>query len=141
MDNTFEVRLRKALGNLRGDLDRLFDSERSCLEPLLERLSLVVRHDDEQPSVVSCLDIVNRADVPVMGRRGRLGLAQEALLGAVVVAPLRREELQGNESPQPRVARGVHHAHAAATELGEHLVVSDCRADERVGHSGLCLSW
>ena len=68
MDHTFEVCLCKALGDLRGDLDRLFDRERFRLEPLLERLSFVVRHDDEQASVVGCFDIVNRADVPVVGR-------------------------------------------------------------------------
>jgi hypothetical protein len=77
---------------------------------------------------------VDRADLAVIGCRSGLRLAKEALFGAFVVAPLRRQELEGADLPESHIPRGVHDAHAAATELSEHLVVSDGRTHERVGH-------
>ena len=66
----------------------------------------------------------------VGGRRG-LRLAQESLLGGLVVAPLLRQELQRDESSEPGVAGLVDHTHRAAADAGDDLVVRDGPADER----------
>src|SRR5207247_9841366 len=80
------------------------------------------------------LDVVNDADVGVIGRRRVLRLTQESLLRALVVTPLRREELQRDGAPELGVRRLVDHTHAAATKLRDDVVLADRRADERVGH-------
>ncbi len=133
MDDALCVRLGQPFGDLRRDLDGGVDVERPGLELLLERLPVVVRHDDEQPSIAGEADVVNRADVAVVGGRRGLRLADEALLGALVVAPLRGQELQRHEPPELRVARGVDDTHPAAANLGEDVVLGDGRADQRVG--------
>ena len=80
--DALRVRLGQAVGDLRRDVERLVHGERSRREPLLQRLAVVVRHDDEQLPVGGGLDVVDGADVRMVGGRGRLRLAHEALLRA-----------------------------------------------------------
>ena len=101
-------------------------------ELLLQRLAFVVRHDDEQLPIVGLLDVVDDADVAVVGRGRGLRFAQEPLLGAFVVTPLRGQELQRDGAAELRVPRFVHHAHAAAAKLGDDVVLRNRPADQRV---------
>ena len=133
VDDALRVRLGEPVGDLRRDLERLVDRHRPALEPLLQRRPLVERHHDEQLPVVGGLDVVDRADVGMLGGRGRLRLAHEALLGGLVVAPLLRQELQRDEAAELGVARLVDHAHRAAANAGEDLVLGDGPADQRIG--------
>ena len=132
------VRLGESFGHLRRDLDGFVHRQASALEPRLQRLAVVVRHDDEQLPVVGAGDVVNRADVRVVGGGGGLRLAHEALLGALVVAPLRGQELQRNAPSQLRIARGIDDAHTAAAKPGHDVVVRHRRADERVHRKRPC---
>ena len=50
----------------------------------------------------------------------------------VVVAPLRREELQRNEAAKPGVAGLVDHAHATATDAGDDDVGTNRLADQGI---------
>ena len=104
----------------------------AVLELLFERPAFVVRHDDEELAIVGGLDAVNGADVRMVGGRRGLRLADEALLGGLVVTPLRRQELERNVSAEFRVARLVNHAHPAAAELGGDLVVDHGPANEGI---------
>ena len=105
----------------------------AALEPLLQRDAVVVGHHDEQLAVVGLVDVVDGADVRVLGGRGRLRFAHEALLRVLVVAPLGRQELQrhrplqaGRAPCRPRPSR--------RPRAGDDLVVADDGADQRIGH-------
>ncbi len=58
---------------LYGHLDGVCHGDRAALEPLLDRLSLVERHDEAELSVRQFLDRVDRADVGMVEGRGGLG--------------------------------------------------------------------
>ena len=77
---------------------------------------------------------MNGADVGMIGRRRGLRFADKALLGGIVVAPLRGQELQRDETIELGVARLIDHAHPAAAELGENGVLRNRFADEWVGN-------
>ncbi len=135
MYDALAVRLGETFGNLRGDFHRLLHRQASTLETRLQRLAVVVGHDDEQLSVGGGGDVVDGADVRMVGGGGSLRLADEALLGAFVVAPLRRQELQRDAASEPGIARGVDDAHPAAAKPGLDVVVRHRRADERIHRS------
>ncbi len=129
MDHAFRVRFGETFRDLGGNLNGFFDRQWAGLELLLQRLALVVRHDDEQLTVGCGLNVVNRADVAMVGRRRGLRLAKKTLFRAFVVAPLRRQELERDKSPEADVAGGVDDTHSAATELCYYLVMGNCSAD------------
>jgi len=97
---------------------------------VLEGLSLEEFHHDEWASLVFT-EIVNRADVRVIQRRGGARFPLEALEGLSVM--LRRQflnlpyglgqKLEGNESAQPSVLGPVHHTHTADAQLLEYPVM------------------
>ena len=97
--NSFQARqcidqlLGQPLADLGGDVDGVINRQRAPLDPLLERLSLVVRHHEVQLAVVGLVDLVDRADVGVVEGRGRLGFLQEPLLGRVVAGQIRGSTL------------------------------------------------
>ena len=107
------------------------DGQRARFELLLQRLAFVIGHDDEQLPVVGLLDVVDDADVAVVGRGCRLRLPQKPLLGALVVTPLRREKLERDGAPQLGVARVIHHTHTTAADLGDDVILRDGPADQR----------
>ena len=127
------VRLGEAVGDLRRNPEPLVYRNRTLLEPLLERLPVAERHDDEELIIGRGFDAVNGTDVRMIGGRGRLRFAHEALLHLLVVAELGRKELQRDRTAELRVARFVDDAHAAASELRGNLVVGDSCADQGVG--------
>ena len=68
MHDALRVRFREAVGDLRRDIECLVNRQWSRRQPLLQRLAVVVRHDDEQLSVGRGLDVVDGADVRMVGR-------------------------------------------------------------------------
>ena len=140
VDDALRVGLGEPLGHLRRNLNRGVDVQPASLQLVLQRLTVVVRHDDEQAPIVGRGDVVNGADVTVIGGRRSLGLADEPLLGAVIVAPLRWQELQRNQPSKLRVARRVNDTHPAAADFAENFVLGNRGADQRVDKS-LCQEW
>ena len=69
----------------------------------------------------------------MVGRGRGLRLTQKPLLGALVVAPLRRKELQRDRATELRVDRLVDHAHPTAANPGDDLVLGDGAANQRIG--------
>src|SRR5207253_279278 len=85
-------------------------------------------------------DVVNDADVAVVGGGGCLRFTQESLLGAVVVTPLRGKKLERDRATELRVGRLVDDAHPTAANSGDDLVLGDGPANQRVGR-GLVQTW
>ena len=74
MDDALRVRRIQTVGDLNGQLQQgvLFDRDE-----MVERGTFEPFHDDERAAVV-LVDVVNRANVRVVERRGRSRLAAEA---------------------------------------------------------------
>jgi len=70
-------------------------------------------------------DFVNRTDVGMVESRRRLGFALKASQRLRVFGDLIGEKLQRNETAQFRVFGLVDHAHTAAAEFLENVVVRD----------------
>ena len=66
MDDPGRVGLRQPLPHLGGDVHGLVHRQRPSGDPLLQRLPLVVGHDEIQLAVVGLADVVDGADVGVV---------------------------------------------------------------------------
>jgi len=108
---------------LGGQAERFLNGKGTTLQPLLQRSARVVGHRDEQLPVIALLDGVNAADVGMVQSRRGPRLTEEALLRDVVMAPFRRQELEGHAAVEVRIVGLVDHTHPAATHLGENPVV------------------
>ncbi len=115
------------------DVHCLVQRQRPPLDPLLERLAVVVRHHEVELAVVGLVDLVDRADVGMVERRGGLRLLQEPLLGRLVAGQIRREELDGDLALQARVLGRVDDPHAAVAEFGADRIRAE-RGTWREGH-------
>jgi hypothetical protein len=62
-------------------------------------------------------NLVNRADVWVVERRGRTCFALKAVERLAILCHLFRQELQRYQAAECEVLGLVHHTHAAATQL------------------------
>ena len=76
------VRAPEPARDLQRDRQRFVEREPPALQPRLQRFPVVERHRDEQLSVVGLADLVDRADVRMIERRGGARLRDESRLGA-----------------------------------------------------------
>jgi len=89
-----------------------------------------LHHDEVLPVVIRCLpDVVNGADMRMVERGCGSRFALKTLHRLRVGGEVRREELQGHLSSEPRVFRAVDDAHAAAAKHVQHAIVGDDLAD------------
>ena len=117
------VRRRKALGDLRGEIDRLSERqpavrERSQVRPVDE-----LGGQEADPPV--CSDVEDRDDVRIRDGGGRAGFAFESRQPLGVGRKLGPQGFQGHIAPEPGVPRPVDLSHSARTESGENLVGSE----------------
>jgi hypothetical protein len=76
VDDPFRVRGLQGISALDSDVNDLRSRQRPPLEPSLQRLAFEQLHRDEALPV-GLVVVVDRADVRVIQRRGRLGLPLE----------------------------------------------------------------
>ena len=131
VDDAGLMRAGQPARDLQGDADRLGRRQRATLEALLERLAVAIGHREKHPAVGRFLDVVNRADVDVIDRRGRARFLKEASLRVGVAHELRREELERHEAAKPEVLGLVDHTHPAGADLGDDAIVRDGLADHQ----------
>ncbi len=96
---------------------------------MFERLPLQQLHSDEVLTV-RFVDLVNRADIRVIERRGGEGFPLEAFASRGIILQLLGQELQRDMTAQLQVLGLVDDAHAAATQHPEYLVVRDGLSDK-----------
>jgi len=92
----------------------------------------------------SCSDVVDRADVGMLQRRGGAGFALQPLERLGVPAHLLRQELQRHAAAELQIFRLVDDAHAAAAQLREDPVVGNRLTDHgaaafRFARNSFCL--
>ena len=95
----------------------------------LHGLTFEVGHDDERLPI-GLVDLVDRADVGVIKRRGRAGFAQKACLLRLTAKLARGEKLQSDGAAELGVFGLVDFPHPALTQLGKDLVVRNGLADD-----------
>jgi hypothetical protein len=99
---------------------------------LLERLALQKLHDDEGLACV-LINVVDDADVGMVKRGSRAGLALEAFHGLVIFGELFWEELERYKPAERRVFGLVDHTHAPAAELFQDAIVRNGLTDHCEG--------
>ena len=78
MDDAGGVRGVERIGDLHGEVEQRVDRQRRAVDAVAQRLAVEQLHDEERQIAVPA-DVVERADVRVVQRRGRPGLALEPL--------------------------------------------------------------
>ncbi len=122
MDDPLGVRGGERVGDLDRELDRGLDLHRFAADVLLERPALQQLHDDEPPPL-PLADVVDRADVRVVERRGGARLAQVAVDGFRVLGALLGNELQRDVAMEASVLGLPDDAHPALADLLDQAVV------------------
>src|SRR5882762_2354872 len=97
---------------------------------VLQRQAIQILHGNERLPIL-LTDVVNRADVWMVQRRGGLRFALETGEGLRVSSDLIGQELQRNEAMQPSILGLVDHTHAATAQLLQDAVVRNSLAEHR----------
>ena len=113
MDDAFGMRSLQPVGDLNREIQKVVRPERLIGNPALERLPFEQFHGDEGPAGVLA-NVVDRADVRMIQRRGRPGLAQKAVQRHAVLGEFFREEFEGDGAAQARVFGLEDNPHAPA---------------------------
>ena len=121
MDDALAMRLVERVGDLDGDLQRLVERERPFLEARGQRLALEMRHD-QVVRAIDAADVVDAADVGMVQRGDRPGLALEACPRIGIAGDVARQDLDGDRAIEARVAGLVDLAHPAGAERRGDLI-------------------
>lgn len=130
MDDALRVRSIEGICDLLPEIEDRRLGHRAGAEHDLERIPLEEFHDEKAPRLVPA-EVVDRADVGVIERRGRSGFALEALDCRDIVRQFRGQELERDLPAQAQILGTVDNAHAAATEFFDDAVVGDGLAGGR----------
>ncbi len=76
MDNPMSMRLVQRIGDLDGDFQSLLEGKRLSFQPFHDRLTLDEFHH-EKIDLLRVADVIQRADMWMIQRGDRLGLAVE----------------------------------------------------------------
>jgi len=76
-------------------------------------------------AAVGLADLVHRADVRVVQRRGRPGLSRQASLREAIGFGLGRKELQRDTTAELRVISEIDFGHPASADLGANQVPAE----------------
>ena len=110
------------------DVDDAVDRQRRRRRGPVQRGAVDQLHHDEAAAFVLA-DVVERADVGVVQRRGGARLALEALRGQRVGGRRLRQELHRDVAAEPEVLAPVHDTHAASAQPIDNAVVRDDGTD------------
>jgi len=124
MHDAFFVRriecIRQLDSYLHGPRNRAFPRRQHPVQ----RLALQQFHGDEG-DLFMLFDGINRAYPGMVQSRCRTRFSQKPLQRLPVAAGLFSKELQRYTAPQAAIFRLVHHAHAAAANFSQHLVMGN----------------
>src|SRR6266850_1852403 len=98
---------------------------------MFQRVSFHQFHRDEGLAVCF-FNVVNRADVRMVERRGGTRFSSEPLEGLAVFRKFLRQEFQRHEAAQLSVFSLVNDTHTAATKLLHDAIVGDGYPDQAI---------
>ena len=127
MQNALGMRGAKRVGDLDGQFEKDVGRERSAAQLVLERAAFEPLHDDELLAVGfrSFSNVMNRADVRMVQRRGRLRFALKTAHRLSVSREFRGEKLQGDSPTEAQILGAEHHTHAATAQTFDDAVPRD----------------
>ena len=117
--------------NLCEDADRVRGVKGAALHALLQVAPLHVAHGDIE-EILRRPGLVDRNDVRMVDRRGKLRFAQEAVTEGVVLGKARGKKLEGHPPLEPQIFSQVDDAHAAEAQQRLDPVAGELGADPRV---------
>ena len=121
MDDPRFVSLRNPIESLGHEIEGARDGNRTLLDHGPQgRAGDELR--DHVRAVLVFADVVDRQDVGMVQRGGRLRLRDEPLQPVAVLERLRRKHLDGDLPAEARIARAIHLAHSAGAEMPQDLV-------------------
>ena len=110
------VRMGQRVGNLHGVIDQAIDRQADAgRDDAMERLAIDELHGEKRLAVVFA-DLVNRADVGMIHRGSRAGLAQQERAAASSSASAAAQDLDRDVAPELLVVGAIDLAHPAAAE-------------------------
>ena len=115
-------------GQSGGDFDEFAVVQRSARQPLLQRFAVQQFHHQERNALGGHADVVDRADIRVLERGDRAGLALESRAPLRIGRHVGRQHFDGDRAIEPRVAGLVDFAHPAGAERREDLVGAEAGA-------------
>ena len=101
---------------------------------MLQSHTIEILHDDERLPVL-LINFVDRADVGMVQRRGRLRFALKTPQGLRVFGNFVGKELQGDKATELDVFRLVDHTHPTAAELLNDSIVGNDLAEHGIAFS------
>ena len=128
MDDPLPVGRFERLHDLDRDPQRLLDGDGPLPDLRPQCLAVDVLHDDEV-AALGLGDLVDMADVGVVERRRRPGLADETLVRLFVPLHFGRKELQCDAAVERCVLGQEYLAHAAPADLLEDAVTAKVLPD------------
>ena len=117
MDDALFMRRLKRLGNLLGDVQRLFEGNRTFLDSLGQGWPFD-QLQDQTMNPVGLFQAIDGGDVGMIERSQDMRFPLEADHALRVVGEDRRQNLEGNFTPQLGVGGAINLSHPA---LAEHL--------------------
>src|SRR5437016_11390551 len=121
MHHTAAMRFIQCVRDLRTHVEHLLQPQRPLLQTLRQRFTFETLHYQIVDSVLMT-DVVQHADMWMIQVRDGFCFALEPLLVHRIRRKLRRQNLDGDTTLQPRITRAVHLAHAARTQWREDFV-------------------
>ncbi len=116
VNDSLSVRGVQCISNLNPELQQFFDVQRFARDALLQRVALQQFHHDVGLAILLA-NLMNRADVGMVQRRGGPGFPLESFQRLPVFSQFFGEKLERNEAAQSGVFGLVDHTHPAATQL------------------------
>src|SRR5215472_5087196 len=101
MNDPRRVRSIECVGNVGANSKLQLQLHRTPRDAVLQRLALQEFHCDERLAVL-LVDVIDRADVGMVQRRGRLSFTAEACQGLGISGELSGQEFEGHKAVQPR---------------------------------------
>jgi hypothetical protein len=129
VDDAFGVRRIERIGNLDGQTEQSVGLDGPSSDAVCQRHALQQFHRNEGPPI-DLVDFMDHANVGVVQRGRSLGLALKTAEGLRIVGQFLGKELQGNVTPQLKVFRLIHYAHASTTDSAEDVVMRDCLTNQ-----------
>ena len=121
MRDLFLMRGRERIGERHRDLEEARHRHPARRHQVAQRASIDQLHRQEADAV-RFLGRVDGDDVRMIERRDRARFAIEAFEAAGLVGDIRRQDLQRDIAPKPRIARAIDLAHSAGAERGDDFV-------------------
>ena len=124
MNDAFTVCFFEGDRDLPGQAQRVADLQRPTRDSLRQRLALQILHDEKFNAVLAA-DIVERADMRMVESGNALRLTLEAFSKHRIDSQRRRQDLDGNDTLESRIARFVDLAHPTSTERRQDFIRSE----------------